>query len=87
MANSIDERRRCGRVRWKAIIPPIAAAPACVSASRAIELTSRGALGSLWRYVKAGLIEPDLVTAGGHFRFDPEHVRRQLRALQQRGDG
>ena len=33
-----------------------------------------------------GLIEPDLVTAGGHFRFDPEHVRRQLRALQQRGD-
>ena len=41
---------------------------------------------TLWRYVKAGLIEPDLVTAGGHFRFDPEHVRRQLRALQQRGD-
>jgi DNA-binding transcriptional MerR regulator len=42
---------------------------------------------TLWRYVKAGLIEPDLVTAGGHFQFDPEHVRRQLRALQQRGDG
>ena len=41
---------------------------------------------TLWRYVKAGLIEPDLITAGGHFRFDPEHVRRQLRALQQRGD-
>ena len=42
---------------------------------------------TLWRYVKAGLIEPDLITAGGHFRFDPEHVRRQLRALRQRGDG
>jgi DNA-binding transcriptional MerR regulator len=39
---------------------------------------------SLWRYVKAGLIEPDLITAGGHFRFDPDNVRRQLRALQQR---
>jgi hypothetical protein len=42
---------------------------------------------TLWRYVKAGLLEPDLVTAGGHFRFDPEHVRRQIRAPQQRGDG
>jgi predicted site-specific integrase-resolvase len=28
---------------------------------------------TLWRYVKAGLIEPDLITAGGHYRFDPEH--------------
>jgi excisionase family DNA binding protein len=42
---------------------------------------------TLWRYVKTGVIEPDLITAGGHFRFDPEHVRRQLRALRQRGDG
>jgi len=36
---------------------------------------------SLWRYVKAGQIEPDLVTPGGHYRFNPEHVREQLRAL------
>lgn len=36
---------------------------------------------SLWRYVKAGQIEPDLVTPGGHYRFDPERVRAQLREL------
>lgn len=39
---------------------------------------------SLQRYVKAGQIEPDLVTPGGHYRFDPEHVREQLRALRRR---
>lgn len=41
---------------------------------------------TLQRYVKAGLIEPDLVTAGGHYRFDPESVRRQLRALRERDE-
>lgn len=39
---------------------------------------------TLQRYVKAGLIVPDLVSAGGHYRFDPEHVREQLRALRER---
>jgi len=36
--------------------------------------------------VQQGVIEPDLISAGGHYRFDPEHVREQLRALRQRDE-
>lgn len=34
---------------------------------------------SLQRWVKAGLIEPDHVTPGGHMRWDVERVRADLR--------
>lgn len=34
---------------------------------------------SLQRWVKAGLIEPDYVTPGGHMRWDVDRVREELR--------
>jgi hypothetical protein len=40
---------------------------------------------SLQSYVEYGLIEPDLVMPGGHYRFDPKHVRQQLQQLRDRG--
>jgi DNA-binding transcriptional MerR regulator len=39
---------------------------------------------SIQRYVTAGLIEPEFVTPGGHYRWDVEKVREQLRALRER---
>lgn len=36
------------------------------------------------RYVAAGLITPDLVTAGGHYRWDEQAVRQQLAELRER---
>ncbi|MGH3899633.1 MAG: hypothetical protein ACRDTA_15600 [Pseudonocardiaceae bacterium] len=40
---------------------------------------------SLQSYVEYGLIEPDLVMPGRHYRFDPKHVRQQLQQLRDRG--
>ncbi len=37
---------------------------------------------SIQRYVTAGTIEPDLVTPGGHYRWDADRVRRQLAELR-----
>jgi DNA-binding transcriptional MerR regulator len=34
---------------------------------------------SLQRWVKAGLIEPDHVTPGGHMRWNVERLREELR--------
>jgi predicted site-specific integrase-resolvase len=41
-------------------------------------------LSSIKRYISAGQIKPDLTTPGGHYRWNVESVRRQLRELQQR---
>lgn len=37
-----------------------------------------------WR--KAGLVEADGRTAGGHFRWDIDHLREQLRAMPSSAD-
>lgn len=42
---------------------------------------ARSTLVDWWR---AGLVIPDAVTAGGHGRWDIEHLRRQLVDLQLR---
>lgn len=39
---------------------------------------------TLARWAAEGLVEPDLVTPGGHARWDVEKLRAQLKALQQR---
>ena len=41
-------------------------------------------LSSIKRYISAGQIKPDLTTPGGHYRWNVESVRQQLRELQQR---
>lgn len=40
-------------------------------------------LSSIKRYISAAQIKPDLTTPGGHYRWNVESVRRQLRELQQ----
>lgn len=39
---------------------------------------------TLARWAAEGLVTPDLVTAGGHARWNVDRLREQLRALQQR---
>ena len=42
-------------------------------------------ISSLQTWVKAGLIEPDFVTPGGHMRWDVERIRAELyRELRRR---
>jgi DNA-binding transcriptional MerR regulator len=50
------------------------------------ELARRLALSisSIKRYVAAGQITPEITTPGGHYRWNVESVRRQLRDLAQR---
>jgi DNA-binding transcriptional MerR regulator len=38
---------------------------------------------TLQRWVEAGLIEPDLTTAGGHMRWDLPRLRDELRRIQR----
>jgi excisionase family DNA binding protein len=39
---------------------------------------------TLWRAVKSGDITPTEITPGGHFRFDLDDLRRQIRELTAR---
>jgi DNA-binding transcriptional MerR regulator len=48
--------------------------------ARALGLSPR----SIQRYVTAGLITPEFVTPGGHYRWDVDNVRQQLRELRAR---
>ncbi|GLW91761.1 MerR family transcriptional regulator [Actinokineospora globicatena] len=41
---------------------------------------------TLARWWREGLVKPAAVTAGGHARWDVDQLKRDLRALQQRGD-
>ena len=50
--------------------------------ARALGLSAR----SIQRYVTAGMIEPEFTTPGGHYRWNVERVRQQLRALRERGE-
>lgn len=45
--------------------------------ARALGLSLR----SVQRYIRAGLIAPELTTPGGHYRWDVDNVREQLRRL------
>ncbi|MEU7813870.1 MerR family DNA-binding transcriptional regulator [Pseudonocardia sp. NPDC049154] len=38
-------------------------------------------LRTIQRYIASGAITPELRTPGGHTRWDPEKVRRQLRTV------
>jgi DNA-binding transcriptional MerR regulator len=41
---------------------------------------------TLQEWVQRGLVEPDLVTPGGHMRWDVERLRQALRDLRQRDE-
>src|SRR6184192_3283346 len=41
---------------------------------------------SLARWAHEGAVTPDLVTPGGHFRWDVERLREQLRGQRQRDE-
>lgn len=48
--------------------------------ARALGLSAR----TIQRYRQTGLLEPDLVSAGGHARWDVDKVRSVLRSLAER---
>jgi DNA-binding transcriptional MerR regulator len=50
-------------------------------AAKAIGVSPR----SLSRWVTEGLIEPTLVTPGGHFRFDIDHLKAQMQRKPPEG--
>lgn len=41
------------------------------------------ARSTLQRWVKRGLIEPDLMTPGGQYRWDVERLRENLRYMRE----
>jgi DNA-binding transcriptional MerR regulator len=41
---------------------------------------------TLQHWAAEGMVEPDLVTPGGHMRWDVERLRQQLRALREKRD-
>ena len=47
-------------------------------AARAVGVAKR----TLQQWVKDGLVTPTVRTAGGHARWDPDDLRRQLEAMQ-----
>jgi len=50
--------------------------------ARALGLSAR----TIQRYRQSGLLEPELVSAGGHARWDIDRVRSQLRSLAERAE-
>jgi DNA-binding transcriptional MerR regulator len=42
------------------------------------------AVRTLQKWVEDGLVSPDLVTPGGHMRWDVDRLRDELRAKRQR---
>jgi hypothetical protein len=48
--------------------------------ARALGLSAR----TIQRYRQTGLLEPELVSAGGHARWDVDKVRARLRSLAER---
>jgi excisionase family DNA binding protein len=42
------------------------------------------ARSTLWRAVKAGDVTPTEITPGGHYRFDLDDLRRQIREAAAR---
>ena len=51
-------------------------------AARRLGLSAR----SLSRWAQDGHVEPDLVTPGGHMRWDVERLREQIVALRRHDD-
>ena len=50
--------------------------------ARALGLSAR----TIQRYRQTGLLEPELVSAGGHARWDIDKVRTRLRSLAERAE-
>jgi DNA-binding transcriptional MerR regulator len=50
--------------------------------ARALGLSAR----TIQRYRQTGLLEPELVSAGGHARWDIDKVRSRLRSLAERAE-
>lgn len=50
--------------------------------ARALGLSAR----TIQRYRQGGVLVPELVSAGGHARWDVEKVRSTLRALAERAE-
>ena len=50
--------------------------------ARALGLSAR----TIQRYRQTGLLEPDLVSAGGRARWDVDKVRSELRSLAERSE-
>ncbi|MCD2193545.1 MerR family transcriptional regulator [Actinomycetospora endophytica] len=48
-------------------------------AAKAVGVSAR----SLARWAQEGTLEPELVTPGGHLRWDVERLRQQLRELRK----
>lgn len=44
------------------------------------------AVRTVQRWVDRGWVKPDVVLPSGHYRFDLENVKAQLRERQQRSD-
>lgn len=42
--------------------------------------------GTLVRWWQQGVVEPSVVTAGGHARWDLDDLRKQLTKLQERDE-
>jgi DNA-binding transcriptional MerR regulator len=57
--------------------------PALVTTGEAARAIGVGR-ATLARWWAEGLVTPDLVTAGGHARWDVERLRQQLRDLRER---
>lgn len=51
-------------------------------AARRLGLSAR----SLSRWAQDGRVEPDLVTPGGHMRWDVDRLREQIVALRRRDE-
>ncbi|WP_433272843.1 MerR family DNA-binding transcriptional regulator [Pseudonocardia xinjiangensis] len=50
--------------------------------ARALGLSAR----TIQRYRQLGVLVPDVVSPGGHARWDVERVRQQLREMARRDD-
>jgi DNA-binding transcriptional MerR regulator len=51
-------------------------------AARVLGISAR----TLQRYVRRGLITPDLTLASGQYRWDVDRLREQINALRERED-
>lgn len=74
METEADVRERGGVTR-SALVPTAVAA-------KAIGVDRR----TLSRWVTDGLVTPDVVTPGGHYRWDVDRLRRELTKVNRRAD-
>ncbi|MQA13005.1 MAG: MerR family transcriptional regulator [Pseudonocardiaceae bacterium] len=51
-------------------------------AARALGIDS----STLARWARSGMVKPDLVTAGGHARWDVDRLRAELQEMRERDE-